>query len=97
MKNGKKLNMNRWTFKSKQSVILKIILKCNNQSLLSLMVHTCILMCLMVHTCILIPGESTRELEVQGQPELHGPCLKTYSHLHLFYTGQQCLGKHMQS
>lgn len=80
MKNGKKLNMNRWTFKSKQSVILKIILKCNNKSLL----------CLMVHTYILITGESTRELEVQGQPELHGPCLKTYSHLHLFYTGQQC-------
>lgn len=80
MKNGKKLNMNRWTFKSKQSVILKIILKYNNQSLL----------CLIVHTCILITGESTRELEVQGQPELHGPCLKTYSHLHLFYTGQQC-------
>lgn len=56
MKNGKKLNMNRWTFKSKQSVILKIILKCNNQSLL----------CLIVHTCILITGESTRELEVQA-------------------------------
>lgn len=81
MKNGKKLNMNRWTFKSKQSAILEIILKSSNQSLL----------CLMVHTCILISGKGkTRELEVQGQPELHGPRLKTYSHLNLFYTGQQC-------
>lgn len=67
MKNGKKLNKNRWTFKSKQSAILEIILKSSNQSLL----------CLMVHTCILISGEGkTRDWkfkEVQGQPELHGP------------------------